>query len=716
MATSHAQVAKKLGLEIKRLQKIADESSDIDAQDAQGRIKAINDYLDADGPGSFREDQKKSVQTSLVKRIQNIKSPEEHAAIEKEYNLDEGIVRGALGHRAMGGDLEQYGFFGQMVDDISHIFSRNPRNQTENASPNMNGVEYNTWNEANASANTPYNSGMQGQPGMQPGMQGNGQGWQAGQYQPPPGYKVMHDAYYDDGGDIPDSEEDPRSEGMLGFFGGGLQRETEDPRYEGMLGALGGGYGSPTGSSGIEEMLEAISLLRNFSKYTKEGGEGEAGEELPQQGYGYPQQGGNQGFFAGDKAYNAWQGGRNLASNIHPIAKMFHGIGKAGEKAGMPELFDPIGARLKFLQKDPQTGKRDTKGLLSSVLFGPLGSFFHNRKKNQNQNQGPVSPPMGGGYGQLYGGDPYGIGSNYGQYAPPAPPGATPPYVPWAKGGDLPQHGLNFSGLGEAFKGFGQKAGDWMGSEQGKDIMGGVMKAGELYGATRPMATNQGLIDGPSAYTAPFYNPMDPHTLETTRGAIQQQKDAENTVKGMNTYFSPKEQLLKVQEAYNRGLQNMDISGAGRALAQVNLTANKMRMDHDTIGIARDKTQAAHLEQQGMLAKLQAAGANTYLSAAQIQNLLGVNRQESEKWAMIWNQQVDAKRDELKAGNAENWSDFAEGQYNDIMKEGGIKGLFGGRGGSSPVFNDMDMPNDLPDYRPERSPDYEGGGNYPVYG
>ena len=75
------------------------------------------------------------------------------------------------------------------------------------------------------------------------------------------------------------------------------------------------------------------------------------------------------------------------------IGSMFTGpwgaIGQfGGNTLGLPELFDPLGSKLGFLQKDPETGERDWAGFAASLLGGPVGGFMYNQQNNPEKRGG----------------------------------------------------------------------------------------------------------------------------------------------------------------------------------------------------------------------------------------------------------------------------------------------------------------------------------------
>ena len=222
-----------------------------------------------------------------------------------------------------------------------------------------------------------------------------------------------------------------------------------------MMAAYGGdlpqhGYGQWSGGTGYENWnAPASGSPSNTSGGPMSGGLSGFGNNTTGLGNNATAQ--NPGFFGGDNAYNSWQSMRGAASNINPWFGAFHQLGQMGEKAGLGEFFDPFGAQLQMLQKNPETGKRDWKGIGASLLGGPLGSFIHNK---MNNNPAPNSTAGGGGgggggLGGLFGGGGGG-GGGFGGLFGMEHGGDVLPYSQYANGGNLPQHKFG-EGIRKAF-------------------------------------------------------------------------------------------------------------------------------------------------------------------------------------------------------------------------------------------------------------------------
>jgi len=75
-----------------------------------------------------------------------------------------------------------------------------------------------------------------------------------------------------------------------------------------------------------------------------------------------------------------------------PVAGAISSAAKLGSKVtGGGEFWNPAGAQAKFLQRDPETGKRDWGGIAASLIAGPMGSFIHNTRKNGGHTRGGLA-------------------------------------------------------------------------------------------------------------------------------------------------------------------------------------------------------------------------------------------------------------------------------------------------------------------------------------
>jgi len=859
MAVSHAQIAKKLGEEKSRLQNKVDKTADFSNKEDMKRIQDIDAFLE----GTLRESQKAQRDVNLEAEIAEVQdtintmAPDPVGAkaqaegVNKKFNLPEGSAEGMLGlfggndqdvmedievgdaqtnrpplsttpinyegatgleeilkrsipggdsgfyktpsiedqirnatqdpginkgtpinpneypdffkgapfNYAQGGYLPQYGLFDNLVSGVGNFVS-NLSNQFLGENNPVSNIANQMTGGLQPQENPLANAAGPPTPGTQSANAGSYGA--PGEYQPPPGYKVMHDAYYDRGGEI--------------------------PKY----GRGGEGVGINTTS------IDPKGILYNAPMY----------DTLPM----FSQGGG--GFFSGDGAYNAWNKGRDLAGNIPALAP-YHAIGKMGESMGLSEFADPFGAQLKFLQRDPETGKMDTEGLLKSLLFGPFGSFFHNKKKgksssgggaaegggggglfgggggglsslfggdggglgglfgmeqgghisphyqyanggylpqhglgkfignlmdplgifpghkgifggkNQNSNSTMSAPPTQNYWGQNYGGDPYGIGNNYGMHSPPPAPGygpgwgggynrpygsgtqspVRPPsyqvgaqgsqYGPpgtyngprMAQGGDLPQHGFNFAAVGDAMKGFGQKAGTWI--KDNPETMQQIGKGVDQYNQTNAIRANEDRLNDKMSFTAPFANQMNPRTLASMQAAIDKANQSEETL-NYNTYVSPQEQLLALDEGYYKAVKSMgDLTGPEKIHAQQRLSAEKMKSANEIIKEAQRNTKDREIARLQGLSNLQATNARLPLNVGQMQQGMGANDRNAALQAYIHNMQVEAKRDEIQNAVAEGKDKAAGGFKSDEQKENAINNAFGGNAGGGGGWEDF---------------------------
>jgi hypothetical protein len=254
----HSDIAEKLGNEIKRLEEKASEETDRRLRvNYQKRINDILAFLN----GPLVEDQKQSAEAMKQKKLAEAKSAQDLEDIEGEFNMGEGEafiqkLGGIMPQYKCGGKLTRHGVLGNIANSVGQVIS-DPIGTTQSMVQNAasNPASTAVGGAIGGGAGTAIGAGIGtllggpigtiagslagGHIGTNLGLQQGGQGWDAlnpfastsggaptpadqgpGQQQLPPppppgmgggmpGYKMVHDAYYKNGGRLSRHQTDP---------------------------------------------------------------------------------------------------------------------------------------------------------------------------------------------------------------------------------------------------------------------------------------------------------------------------------------------------------------------------------------------------------------------------------------------------------------------------------------------------------------------------
>jgi len=704
---THADAAEAIAREEKRLFEVIENSADYDATAAKTRIKELEALKEA-----LKQDQREVRENKLKQRIKDVHegkndSPEEVHELAKDFNVNPSQINGALSHMAQGGDLEKYEwgdgfkkFMNNVGEGIGNFVAGTPGGQAMQHTGALDGLQ-NSNMASNIFGNVPGASGLysgltggslgggnaQGPGGTYSNMYATaaapGGGMQGpGEYQPPPGYKLVHDAYYEAGGDIPRYEQGTQEEGedislannpnfqqvskdlpegisMYDWMN--IQKIQEQAGYSALWGPRNpiknkmfkGAWQSLEGDNTIYknwkpewknetkfyENPETGEKLYETTKYDKHGNPKRIKQsewKMHDHTYG---DGADDGYTETHRVLNP-ELQRKWKKNIFGKEK----VREYEEGGDIPEygfgnflgnMFDPLG----FIRK--------------GGIIDPGDKYnFWGKPKGSNPFRRPTPPPN---WGQNYGGDPYGIGANFGQITPPAPPG----YNTFEQGGDLPQY-VDWGNVLEGIKGFGNKAGDWI--EDNPEIIEGALEAASAMPILN--AGNQ-LTNTPRTDYNARHNPL----INNMMGDLS----AVPTIIG--------EQDTEVPTGYMQKLIDEGIDDAikgTRGIKGPELATRLRGIDAKT-GV---EEKATEMEKKLENAKLQNL-VNSITGGVATKKGIGDSIAAQEQAADMINFQTDAAWQDAYNTNQTNTSEYLRDVLDSMRGKRTLKDLFGTTGGEA---------------------------------
>jgi hypothetical protein len=179
-----------------------------------------------------------------------------------------------------------------------------------------------------------------------------------------------------------------------------------------------------------------------------------------------------------------------------------------------------------------------------------------------------------------------------------------------------------------------------------------------------PMMQNQMLLNQPNAW---MWNPIGPADYLYSDLNLMRDKAGEiSALADIPEYYSPAGALLDLDKTYgDLDKATEDLTGQEKYLAQMNLLGDKADRRGATIRHYGELTNQANSPTARMQKKLMALNPFQQLFANAF-NLNNTERQ-AQLGAWDWNNRVDAMRDAIGSQLAQDTSEYAQGNRNDIM-------------------------------------------------